>query len=280
MPNRVEIPFVVETFVEDEAKQRVATPVLGASVTIINRETSAAAKVYAEETGAGPISSPVTEESGQIPGWLEEGPYTITVTGGTPTIATTKYAFDAVSGRGVEKVAAGTIDYNDLVIAVRELLVPTGVVLPYVGLVAPTGYLLTDGKKYKVATYPSLSTVLNFRFGGSSESGEFAVPDTRGRSLVGMGLGPGLLERLMAAKYGEEGVTLTAAQSGLREHKHGFESKNVAINPSLLSATGSAQEVPVGTLNETGGAVGGAKAAEASHNNLQPSIVANMIIKT
>ena len=105
MANRIEIPFVVDTLIEIEGKQ-VATPVVGATVVIKSRAGGGAVVVSAVENAETPIV-PTTDKEGRIRGWVEEGAYELTVSGGTPAIASVKMSWDALSGRGIEHPRVG-----------------------------------------------------------------------------------------------------------------------------------------------------------------------------
>lgn len=58
--------------------------------------------------------------------------------------------------------------------------VPTGVVFPYVGLTAPTGYLLANGQAVSRATYSVLFAIIASTYGQGDGSTTFNVPDMRG----------------------------------------------------------------------------------------------------
>ena len=62
---------------------------------------------------------------------------------------------------------------------------PVGSLQAYAGASAPTGWLLCDGTSYSTSVYPELFSVLGYTYGGSS--GNFNVPDLRGRVVVGKG---------------------------------------------------------------------------------------------
>lgn len=62
---------------------------------------------------------------------------------------------------------------------------PVGVVSPYAGSTAPTGWLLCDGSAYSKTDYPELFLCLNYAYGGSGDT--FLVPDFRDRAPVGAG---------------------------------------------------------------------------------------------
>ncbi len=77
----------------------------------------------------------------------------------------------------------------------------------------PSGYLACDGGSYSSATYSSLSTVLNFTYGGSAPSGLFKTPDFRGMFLRGAGTN-GIDSTYVSANYG------SLQTDGIRAHTH------------------------------------------------------------
>lgn len=64
------------------------------------------------------------------------------------------------------------------------ILMPTGTILPFSSMTAPSGYLLCDGKSYSNSTYPNLFAVIGTAYGSASPS-TFSVPDLRGMFLRG-----------------------------------------------------------------------------------------------
>ncbi len=63
-------------------------------------------------------------------------------------------------------------------------LMPVGVVLPYTGTIAPTGYLLCDGQAVSRTTYITLFTVIGTAFGSGDGSITFNVPDMQSESAI------------------------------------------------------------------------------------------------
>ena len=64
---------------------------------------------------------------------------------------------------------------------------PAGVVVPFAGASAPTGYLLCDGAAVSRTTYAALFAVLSTTFGVGDGSTTFNVPDMRETAPVGVG---------------------------------------------------------------------------------------------
>jgi microcystin-dependent protein len=226
--NRIQIPFVVDTLEENppEEGKFVSRPVVGATVVITNRRGGPPPVVSAVEAEESPIE-PTTDENGRINGWVEEGAYLITVSGGKPFIAAQHMAWDALSGRGIENKSVGEAsihkadlkadtNHNDTE-SVLEFLIPTGVSLDFRGESAPAGFLLENGASYSTTEYNRLFKVIGYKYGGSGAN--FNVPDSRGRVTVGAGTGVGLTVRVLAAKEGTETVAITEAQ--LAAHTHG-----------------------------------------------------------
>lgn len=64
---------------------------------------------------------------------------------------------------------------------------PAGVVVPFAGSSAPTGYLLCDGTAVSRTTYAALFAVLSTTFGSGDGSTTFNLPDMRETIPVGVG---------------------------------------------------------------------------------------------
>lgn len=71
---------------------------------------------------------------------------------------------------------------------VTQVTVPTGAILPFGGPTAPVGFVLADGSLYDgtQTAYQALWQVYGNTFGGTGQN-NFAVPDLRGRTIVGVG---------------------------------------------------------------------------------------------
>lgn len=86
---RTEIPFIVQT--------QSGGVVQGASIQVNNRVGGGAAVIYATEVGVSALPNPVTTGlSGRVDGWLDEGQYTLVVSG--PGITTYSQPWDVRSG--------------------------------------------------------------------------------------------------------------------------------------------------------------------------------------
>jgi len=167
---------------------------------------------------------------------------------------------------------------------------PVGAVVTVATLAAPTGWLLCDGSVYANTTYPDLAAALGNTYGGTSGT-SFAVPDLRGRVVVGKAAS-GTFASVNAAG-GAESVTLTAAQSGVPAHSHGVNdpghqhfmtNARSGFGAGNYAAVGSSDLVAANSssgITSTGISINNNSAANASqaHTNLQPYRVMNYAIK-
>lgn len=101
---------------------------------------------------------------------------------------------------------------------------PKGMIAPFAGASAPTGWLLCDGSAVSRTTYSALFAVTSTTYGAGDGSTTFNLPDLLGRTPMGAGSGTGLTARTLGTELGVESVTLTAAQSGSPSHDHGVTS--------------------------------------------------------
>lgn len=188
----------------------------------------------------------------------------------------------------------GAVCYDDGAL-IQSLLLPTGIVVPFGGATAPSGWLLCDGSQVSQTTYAKLFSLIGTTYNiGGETAGMFRVPDLRGRTVIGVGSGAGLTPRTLGAKLGEETHQLTVTE--MPSHAHGVSDNHQHKSPSWNAGQpygGAASEPNMGlytnqqtatpsltsttavgsiTVNSTGG--------DGAHNNMQPSLVMTCIIKT
>tara|TARA_R110000772_G_scaffold176914_2_gene288534 strand:- start:1 stop:525 length:525 start_codon:yes stop_codon:yes gene_type:complete len=82
---------------------------------------------------------------------------------------------------------------------------------------APAGWAICEGQLLPIAQYQALFSLLGTTFGGDGET-TFGLPDLRGRSIVGVGNGPGLNPTNWGQRSGAENHTLTNGQ--MPSHNH------------------------------------------------------------
>jgi len=114
------------------------------------------------------------------------------------------------------------------------LVMPTGVVLPFAGTAAPTGWLACDGTAISRTTYASLFAAISTSYGVGDGSTTFNLPDLRGR-----------FPRFNDAMFGgsaagrDSGRVLGSAQTD--QNKAHTHTQLIAFNgnPAVINAAGS-----------------------------------------
>ena len=148
---------------------------------------------------------------------------------------------------------------------ISRALVPTGTVLAFAGSSAPSGFLLCDGRAVSRTTYTSLFSVIGTTYGSGDGSTTFNLPDMRGRVAVGS-------DANLGAAAGVQSVSLTAAQNGPHNHTTLIDYKNL-MGTQEGSNSFQVRQEPAGAVT-TGSSGNG-----AAHENRQPSLYLNQIIK-
>lgn len=151
---------------------------------------------------------------------------------------------------------------------------PVGMISAYGGSSAPAGWLLCDGTTGLNTTtnpeYIKLFAIIGTTYGGAGAT-DFDLPDLRGRAAIGVGTGDAAdaTAHALADKEGAETHQLTEAQ--LASHNHLIEYQDVlsAAGSSGVARNGSGTNN--GTIRDAG--------SNQAHNNLQPSLTLNYIIK-
>ncbi len=85
------------------------------------------------------------------------------------------------------------------------------------GNYAPRGWMMCEGQILPISLYSALFTIFRNTYGGDGVT-NFALPDLRGRTVVGIGQGPGLSPYTEGQQGGAESVTLNTNQ--LPPHSH------------------------------------------------------------
>lgn len=209
-----------------------------------------------------------------------------------------------------------TLDMIDMDLII-DTIVPAGVLWGWGGSSLPGGkWLWADGSVVsRTGDYAELFGRIGTTFGAGDGTTTFNLPDYRGRVMAGAddmgGIAAGRLTGgVLGAVMGVESVTLTAAQSGLPGHTHTATSEHnlatssagahvhtssevtatvgdgVAVDATtgLTSAAVNTSSAGAHTHPITGGVTTTVTAvtaapASASHTNVQPTQICNVIIK-
>jgi microcystin-dependent protein len=132
-----------------------------------------------------------------------------------------------------------------------------GMVIPYAGSSAPTGWLSCDGSAVSRTTYADLFTVIGETHGQGDNSTTFNVPDYRGLFLRGVTGGssndPDAASRTAMATGGNTGNNVGSVQADdYKAHTHTVTDSGVASSGGLTANTGAgAIEGPNSQLRTT-----------------------------
>ncbi len=107
-------------------------------------------------------------------------------------------------------------------------LIPPGAMMDFAGTALPSGWLWQDGSLYAPSTYPALFAAIGYTYGQSGVN--FRVPDSRGRTSIGAGVGSGLTNRVLGQTGGLENVTLNLAQTPSHSHGVNDTGHNHSVN--------------------------------------------------
>lgn len=175
---------------------------------------------------------------------------------------------------------------------------PTGSVLAFAGTTAPTGWALCAGQTVSRTEFASIFNVIGTTYGAGDGSTTFVLPDYRGRVPVGMdNMGGVAANRMTTAGSGVNGQALgatggaqthTLSTPQMSSHTHLQNAHNHRQDAGQPGAAGSGINVAVNlgvsnnfitprteTITPTNQNEGGGQA----HQNTQPSIICNYIIK-
>lgn len=178
------------------------------------------------------------------------------------------------------------------------MIMPTGALIDYAGATAPDGWLLCYGQTLNAVTnpeYEELYAAIGVTYGGTGITA-FMLPDLRGRVVAGQDdMGGVSANRLTAPLDGDvlgntgglQTHTLTATE--MPSHNHGIGTLNRLANPGAVDSNATnlddfpGSNGPLKAFNQIIGnqwtgsmdMAGGGQA----HNNLQPTIILNKIIK-
>jgi microcystin-dependent protein len=152
-----------------------------------------------------------------------------------------------------------------------ELLLSTpGVIFPYAGSSAPAGYLLCDGASLVRTSYADLFAIIGTTY-GSADASHFTLPNLKGKVIVGLNASETEFDTL-GETGGEKTHTLITAE--IPAHTHTYRTIN---NSGSINSGG---QIKADEATSTGSTPSTASAgSDGAHNNLQPYITLNYIIK-
>lgn len=197
-----------------------------------------------------------------------EKPMTFTMTNNdNGTITLTPYP-GVVNNEGT-KVTASRM--NNIENGIESGSVPTGCILPFGGTKAPAGYLMCDGSAVNRSTYSDLYSVIGTAYGQGDNSTTFNVPDMQGR--IPAGIKSGSVFGALGKTLGEEEHTLTMPEMPRHRHDMYYKDDGGKIQHDVFVYDGFLNNRSIGDAMGDSG-------EGKPHNNIQPTLVVNYIIKT
>jgi microcystin-dependent protein len=148
---------------------------------------------------------------------------------------------------------------------------------------APRGTAFCAGQILPISQNTALFSLLGTNFGGNGQT-TFALPDLRGRAVMGQGQGPGLSQYVIGEQSGSESIILNITE--MPAHAHQLMGSSLPadlsqVGGNVLAGGGSLNFYAPGIsssgaiLNQT--AVGMAGGNQA-HENRMPFLTLNWII--
>ena len=204
------------------------------------------------------------------------------------------------------------IENNSVNVCVNknDIKYPPGTIFQYAGESPPSFYLICDGRSLPISKYTELYNILGNKYGGDNLN-YFNIPDLRGRIIIGSGQGDNLTNRILGITGGKENETLTIQQMPSHTHSGNTDSKGEHLHsyaPFYDTSNGNRYDCgggagscpylynPTGWLDNGGNAYSNLNTvisgnhthslttdsqgnSNNSHNNLQPFLSLNYIIK-
>lgn len=151
---------------------------------------------------------------------------------------------------------------------------------------AQRNWAMCDGQLLQISQFTALFALLGTTYGGDGRT-TFALPNLQGRAPMHPGRGPGLTQRFLGARGGEETVTLESP-SQLPNHGHTMKvvgSPGDQVSPvgnSLAQSQGGRGGYGLYDDNDNTGAMASGALAETGggepHENMQPFLAVNFQI--
>lgn len=239
------------------------------------------------------LNSGVTSSSLTSVGTLVTGVWNATTIavahGGT---GATSAGATAAGNIGALAVANNLSDVASASAALSNIF-PSGIVVPFAGSSAPTGWTLCFGQAVSRSTFSTLFSAIGTTYGIGDGSTTFNLPDLRGRLIAGVdSMGGSAANLITNAVCGIAGTTLGAAggNQALHGHTHTASVTDPGHVHSIIyggdgAATGTLQRTTnnFGTVNTnsatTGITVSNTSTGAGSSQNVQPTMMLNYIIK-
>lgn len=149
-----------------------------------------------------------------------------------------------------------------------------GQIILFAGNFAPLNWMYCQGQLLPISQYEALFAIIGTTYGGDGQT-TFALPDLRGRSIVGAGQGPGLSNYTIGEMAGTDSVTLLQSQLPMHTHPASMTVPVSTGNGTLAEPNGnvpasSANLNVYAAANTAGGNMGGVSATVGLAGGSQP----------
>lgn len=254
------------------------TPTIGVAYTAPTTDLQIATKKYVDDVAiAGAPDASTTTKGVTKLSVAPVSPTNPIAAGTNDTRIPTQNENDALVGTGTPS-SSNVYVTNDTFLAAFS----AGVIQMYGGSSAPSGWVFCDGASLLRASFAALFTAIGTTY-GSADGTHFNVPDMRGRVPIGVGTGTGggasgtglptggaaLAAIALATWKGENTHVLTVGE--LAAHTHDVQSSTGGGGQQGWTPGGA---TPVGVFASA------STGSDTAHNNIQPSMGVNFIIKT
>lgn len=181
--------------------------------------------------------------------------------GGADCVELTQAEYDALSDAEKHNGQIYFITDGNYDFLIVNDSVPVGSIQAYGGVTAPTNWLICDGSAVSRTDYSELFQAVGITYGAGDGSTTFNLPDLRGRVAIGKSTTYGL-----GASGGEAAHALTKTEiPNLFWHTNNIPGDNLNLAFNGGSNYGMSANASIGE--------------GSAHNNMQPYLVTNYIIK-
>lgn len=212
-----------------------------------------------------------------------------------------------MGGNRITNLQDGTNESDAATVGQVNGAMPIGAVTFFAGTPAPPNWLFCYGQEVSRTSYADLFSVIGTTYGEGDGSTTFNLPDIRGNAIAGRDdMGGTAAGRLTGQSGGVDGTELGATGGAeqhtltvdeMPEHDHGGDTKSAgshtheiptASGNSIASGNPFSMVRGTGTRGETDEGVSSApnhkhdidpEGGDEPHNNVQPTIILNAIIK-
>ncbi|MGI5849663.1 MAG: phage tail protein [Christensenellales bacterium] len=147
----------------------------------------------------------------------------------------------------------------------------TGEITLWSAAAAPGGWLICDGSAVSRSGYAALYAVIGTTYGTGNGTTTFNIPNLKGRVPAGYSSSDSSFNTL-GKTGGSKTHALSVSEMPSHTHTYKFSNYSVGIYPGGDVLSRYENDVYNGTTRSAG--------SGSSHNNLQPYVVLNYIIKT